>query len=102
MAHVLRSYDALRELAKGISCIGVGTSDVTLRLSLTGFDILNFLPPGLGELAPHHARSEAELVKALESQSKAAQAVYNQRRERWYMTEAGNRNQNNRQENLRI
>jgi Ca2+-binding EF-hand superfamily protein len=51
-AHSCAFYDAFRIFTIGISNVGFGTRDFCARSYLEGFDIAQYLPLGLGELAP--------------------------------------------------
>lgn len=85
-AHLLAAYDALRMFGKAISSVGLGSKDITLRLNIDGFDSLQHLPAGMGEVNDvQHLNEEKEERYAHRRQ--AAMAAIERERLRRAMTD---------------
>jgi hypothetical protein len=56
----LRSYDGVARVVKGISCVGIGGRDITLRVCLDGFDFLPYFLPAIDEKLPSTGEQEEE------------------------------------------
>lgn len=81
-AHSCALYDAVRLFTVGISGAGVGTKDCCLRGWAEGLDVSQYLPKGLGELAPVKQQYVEKVEKARQRKASALAALERERRRR--------------------
>lgn len=65
-AHVLKAYDGLRVTSASVAAAGFGTSEFSCRCVMTGLELAELLPGGLGEPSRREqaSRDRIDAVKA--------------------------------------
>eukprot|EP01034_Spumella_vulgaris_P025693 gene25693-32180_t len=85
-AHSCALYDSIRLLCVGLSNGGAGSRDFCLRMSNEGANILELLPPGLGEFSPVK-QAYADKVERAHQRKVSALAALERERARRNMTD---------------
>jgi Ca2+-binding EF-hand superfamily protein len=81
-AHTCAAYDAIRLFTVGLSSIGAGSRDCCVRGYADGLDIAEYLPRGIGELAPVKQRYVEKVERARQRKASALAALERERRRR--------------------
>jgi hypothetical protein len=81
-AHACVVYDAFRVLGTSVSSIGLGTKDFCVRACADGLDFAQYLPRGVGELAPAKQKLAEKMERADQRKASALAALERERRRR--------------------
>eukprot|EP00128_Syssomonas_multiformis_P017571 Colp12_sorted_trinity150504_noHs@34032 len=81
-AHACAVYDAVRVLAVGVSSVGLGSRDFCVRGNAEGLDLAQYLPRGMGELAPAKQKLAEKTERTALRKASALAALERERRRR--------------------
>lgn len=77
--HALALYDGIRRCTTGIHSCGYGTKDMTMKITLTGCDWVQYLPKGVGEKSIPWQIYEDKLRRAAQRKEAAFAALERER-----------------------
>jgi hypothetical protein len=81
-AHACALYDSVRLLTTGLSSVGLGSKDCCLRGYADGLGVAEYLPRGMGELAPVKQKYVEKVERAKQRKASALAALAREKRRR--------------------